>query len=129
MAWYELELLYIEAARLVAPHMDENTLLSAGDVGALGFFTPARILDTVGLNSPRSLDYYPLDEAFYVSNYAIPAELFLSEQPDWIIVQEVYIRRTAMENPAFQQQYQLWHILPNDIYGSRGMLIFRRTSE
>jgi hypothetical protein len=129
MAWYQLELLYIEAARLVAPHMDESTLLSAGDVGALGYFTPARILDTVGLNSPRSLAYYPLDEAHYVSNYAIPTELFLSEQPDWIIVQEIYIRRTALENPEFQRSYRLWHTLPNDIYDSRGMLIFRRSSE
>jgi hypothetical protein len=127
MAWFKLELLYQQAAELIAPHMNEETLLAAGDVGALGYYTPARILDTVGLNSPVTLDYYPLDAEYYVTNYAIPAELFLSEQPDWIVVQEVYIRRTAMEDADFQGRYQLWDTLPNDIYGSEGMLIFRKT--
>jgi hypothetical protein len=126
MAWFKLEQLYTQAAAEISPYINEDTLLAAGDVGALGYYTPARILDTVGLNSPVTLEYYPLDEQYYVTNYAIPAELFLTEQPDWIVVQEVYIRRTALENAEFQQQYQLWQVLPNDIYGSRGMLVFRR---
>jgi hypothetical protein len=127
MAWFKLELLYQEAAHKIAPYMNADTLLAAGDVGALGFYTPARILDTVGLNSPVTLDYYPLDQEYYVTNYAIPVELFLSELPDWIVVQEVYIRLTALQDAEFQRRYQLWDTLPNDIYGSEGMLIFRKT--
>jgi hypothetical protein len=127
MAWFKLELLYQEAAERTAHYMNEETLLAAGDVGALGFYTPARILDTVGLNSPVTLNYYPLDSEYYVTNYAIPVELFLTELPDWIVVQEVYIRRTAMEDAGFQKRYQLWDTLSNDIYGSEGMLIFRKT--
>jgi hypothetical protein len=79
------------------------------------------------LNSPVTLDYYPLDQEYYVTNYAIPVELFLSELPDWIVVQEVYIRLTALQDAEFQRRYQLWDTLPNDIYGSEGMLIFRKT--
>jgi hypothetical protein len=129
MAWFELELLYRQAADVIAPYINEESLLAAGDVGVLGFYTRANILDTVGLNSPRTLDYYPLDEAYYVTNYAIPSDLFLAELPDWIVVQEVYVRLTAMQDTGFQRRYQLWQTLPNDIYGSRGMLIFRRIGD
>lgn len=126
MAWIKLELLYRQAAELINPYLDQNSLLAAGDVGVLGYYTPARILDTVGLNSPQSLKYYPLPDSAYVINYAIPAELILREQPDWLVVLEVYGRRTLMVEARFRQQYELWRVLPTDIYGSQGLLIFRR---
>lgn len=127
MAWIKLELLYQRAAGLIAPFMDENTILAAGDVGVLGYFTPARILDTVGLNSPQSLQYYPIDTQAYVINYAIPTELMIQEEPDWIVILEVYGRHTFLEDERFKTQYRLWEELPTDIYGSNGMLIFKKT--
>ena len=126
MAWFKLELLYQQAAAEFGPQMNTDTLLAAGDVGALGYFTPARILDTVGLNSPQTLRYYPLDDSYYVTNYAIPTNLILDEQPDFIIILEVYARRTFLQNARFQQQYELVKTLPTDIYTSDGMLLFRR---
>ena len=126
MAFIKLELLYRQAAELIAPQMDENTLLAAGDVGVLGYYTPARILDTVGLNSPVSTTYYPLPAEDYVINYAIPAELILNEKPDWVVILEVYGRRTLLKNPDFQSAYELVETLPTDMYGSQGMLIFKR---
>ena len=126
MAWIKLELLYQQAAEKLAPYLDSDTTLAAGDVGALGYYTPARILDTVGLNSPQSLRYYPIDEELYVINYAIPGELILSEQPDYIVILEVYGRRTLLRENRFEQQYELLETLPTDIYGSQGMLVFRR---
>lgn len=125
MAFIKLELLYRQAADLIAPHLDQNTLLAAGDVGVLGYYTPARILDTVGLNSPISTTYYPLPPDDYVINYAIPAELILTEQPDWVVILEVYGRRTLLPNPDFQAAYHLVDTLPTDIYGSQGLLIFQ----
>ncbi len=126
MAWIKLELLYSEAASMVSPLMTENTLLAAGDVGVLGFYTPARILDTVGLNSPQSLEYYPIPQDEYVINYAIPTQLILQEKPDWIIILEVYGRNTFLQNEDFQNRYELWKMLPTDIYGSEGLLLFRK---
>jgi len=76
MAWYQLELLYRQAADSLAAEDLANGLdppvLAAGDVGVLGYFTRMRILDTVGLNSPQSTRYYPLEAALYTINYAIP---------------------------------------------------------
>jgi hypothetical protein len=126
MAWFKLELLYRQAADYLAPRLTAASRLAAGDVGVLGFYTPARILDTVGLNSPESLRYYPLDKQYYVINYAISADLILDERPDYVVILEVYARLTLLQDPRFSQQYTLLRTLPTDIYGSRGMLIFAR---
>jgi len=126
MAFIKLELLYRQAATLIYPQLTAQSVLAAGDVGVLGFFTPARILDTVGLNSPISTGYYPLPAEQYVINYAIPTALILDQQPDWIVILEVYARRTFLEDPAFAARYRLIEKIPTDLYGSDGLLIFQR---
>lgn len=126
MAFIKLELLYDQAAQTVLPHLHPGDVLAAGDVGVLGYVTHSTILDTVGLNSPRALLYYPIDQADYVINYAIPTRLILQEQPDAIIILEVYGRKTFLQNPDFQKQYTLLKTIPTDMYGSQGMLIFLR---
>ena len=132
MAWYQLEILYRQAAsRLnleIAGHAGEATI-AAGDVGVLGYYTGARILDTVGLNSPQSLRYYPLDPAYYEINYAIPPDLILDNSPDYIVILEIYGRRGLLKDPRFQKSYQLVEKIPTDIYGSDGMLIFKRVGQ
>ncbi len=126
MAWYKLELLYRQAADFLAPQMSPGDVLAAGDVGVLGYYTPARILDTVGLNSPETLAYYPLDPKYYVINYAVAPDLILDQQPDWVVILEVYGRLGLLPDPRFQAQYELVKTLDTDIYGSEGMLIFKR---
>jgi hypothetical protein len=126
MAFIKLELLYRQAAAKIAPSLDEHSLLAAGDVGVLGYFTPARILDTVGLNSAISTAYYPLPPEQYVINYAIPTRLILDQQPAFVVVLEVYVRNTLLKDPTFLQQYKLVEKIDTDIYGSNGMLIFKR---
>jgi len=125
MAYIQLELLYRQAAARIAPELTPQSLLAAGDVGVLGYFTPARILDTVGLNSPLSTSYYPIPADQYVINYAIPTALILDQHPDWIVTLEVYGRRTFLPDPRFQAGYRLVETIPTDMYGSQGMLIFQ----
>jgi hypothetical protein len=126
MAFIKLELLYRQAAAIINPQLTAQSVLAAGDVGVLGFFTPARILDTVGLNSPVSTGYYPLPAEQYVINYAIPTALILDQQPDWIVILEVYARRTFLADPAFAERYRLIEKIPTELYGSDGLLIFQR---
>jgi hypothetical protein len=130
MAWYKLELLYHEAAGLLSAEIEQRgqelPTLAAGDVGVLGFHTPTRILDTVGLNSPQSTDYYPLDPQYYVINYAIPPELILDNRPDYVILLEVYGRKGLLKDARFLENYRLLYKLPTDIYGSDGMLVYAR---
>jgi hypothetical protein len=126
MAWYELELLYQKAAQIVKPFLTTESTLAAGDVGVLGYFTQARILDTVGLNSPVALQYYPLDEKYYVTNYAVAPDLILDQQPELIVLMEVYGRLGLFKDPRFIAQYDLLALIPTDIYGSEGMHIYIR---
>ena len=129
MAFIKLELLYRQAADVVMTQMKPGETLAAGDVGVLGYYTGAPMLDTVGLNSPRSLDFYPLPDEAYVINYAIPAALILQAQPDWLVALEVYGRNTYLQDARFSARYERVAMLPADIYGSRGLGIWRRTGE
>ena len=91
MAWYQLEILYRQvASRLnpeIAGHAGEATI-AAGDVGVLGYFTGAWILDTVGLNSLNHCAITRLIELYYEINYAIPPDLILDNSPDYIVILE-----------------------------------------
>lgn len=124
MAWYKLELLYRQAAEVASPYLGPDKTLAAGDVGVLGYYTHARILDLVGLNSPVTTSYYPLDIKYYVTNYAVAPDLVIDQQPDVVVILEVYGRLGLLKDERFIQQYTLLQKLPTDIYGSDGMLIY-----
>ena len=126
MAWHKLELLYEQVGRELAPRVNAQTVIAAGDVGALGYFSNARILDTVGLMSPEASAYYPLDPALYVINYAVPPQLILDKQPDYVVLLEVYGRNGLFIDSRFAVQYTLVQQIPTDIYGSTAMLVYAR---
>jgi hypothetical protein len=129
MAWYLLELRYRQAADYLVANFKaapESITLAAGDVGVLGYFTGARILDTVGLNSPQATRYYPLPESYHVNAYAVSPDLILDERPDYLVILEVYGRNGLLKDTRFLGAYELIHTISTDIYDSRGMLIFAR---
>jgi hypothetical protein len=126
MAWFKLELLYQQAADLVLAQAEPGDTLCAGDIGMLGYRTNVHILDTVGLVTSESSPYYPADPDIYVINYAIPANLVLHLDPDYVVILEVYGRKGLLPDARFQAGYRLVEKLDTDIYGSDGMLIFER---
>ena len=127
MAWHKLELLYTQAGQALAPRITPQTLLAAGDVGALGYYSNARILDTVGLMSPEASAYYPLDPALYALDvYAVPPKLIRDYKPDYVALLEIYGRNGLFIDPEFLAEYELSQKIPTDIYGSDGMLIWTR---
>jgi len=133
MAWYKLELLYKQAADDLLPEVQNTTnksiVLAAGDVGVLGYRLPVHILDTVGLNTPQSSNYYPLDPSYYVIAYAIPPDLILDQQPNYVVFLEVYGRRGLLQDARFSQAYKLKQKIPTDIYGSDGLLVYERINQ
>jgi hypothetical protein len=108
------------------PKCDGSTVVAAGDVGALGYYSGARILDTVGLMLPEASRYYPLDPAIYVTNYAIPPQLILDQRPDYVVLLEIYGRNGLLKEPRFHDAYALVRKLDTDIYDSQGLLVFKR---
>lgn len=126
MAYIQLELLYRQAADVLAGELKPTDVLAAGDIGALGYYTGAYVLDTVGLISPQSVQYYPLPESMYVINYAVPPGLILEYAPEYAVLLEVYGREGLFKRPEFHRRYSLMARIPTDMYGSEDMLIFRR---
>jgi hypothetical protein len=61
-----------------------------------------------------------------VITYAIPTGLILDQQPDYLIALEVYVRNTLLHSEVFLEQYELLRRWPTDIYGSEGLLVYRR---
>ncbi|MFQ6101598.1 MAG: hypothetical protein ACE5OS_10255 [Anaerolineae bacterium] len=127
MAWFKLELLYSQAADVVLTRATPDDTLCAGDIGMLGYRTGLHMLDTVGLVTPEVAQYYPADSDIYVIGYAIPADLVLTLDPDFIVIPEVYGRKGLLPDSRFQAQYRLLEKIETDIYGSDGMLVFQRT--
>jgi hypothetical protein len=124
MAFIELELLYGRAADQLAPNLG-NLTIAAGDVGVLGYYTNAHILDLVGINSPETLRYYPLDESLYGDFiYAVSPDLIVAELPEYLVILEIYGRYGLLKDERFVEAYELIQTLPTDIYGSDGMLIY-----
>ncbi len=124
MAYIQLELLYQQAAQTLAPRIEPNQVLAAGDIGALGYYTQARILDLLGLTTREATAYYPAPEAIYAINFAVPPRLVADLQPDYIVVLEAYARLGLLMDAGFLDTYQLIDRLPTDIYGSDGLLTF-----
>jgi hypothetical protein len=52
--------------------------------------------------------------------------LISDQKPDWLVAPEVYLRKGVLPDTQFQAQYQLFEKIPSDIYGSDGLLVFRR---
>ena len=126
MAWYKLELLYRQAAELVKARLEPGDVVAAGDIGAVGWFTGAPVLDTLGLISPEAVPYYPLDPSALVISYAMSPDLIRDLQPEYIITLEVYVRNTLLPAGWFAEHYRLLRKLEADVYGSDGMLVFER---
>jgi hypothetical protein len=126
MAWFKLELLYREAADVVRPRLQPGDMVAAGDIGAVGWFTGAPILDTLGLISPRAVGYYPLDPSLLVITYAISPDLIRDQKPKYLITLEVYVRKTLLPAAWFGAEYRQIAKLDTDTYGSDGLLIFER---
>jgi len=129
MAWHEIELNYRRMAEALRDEfgVTEQSLVAAGDIGAVGYYSRARILDTVGLITPEVSAYYPLDRSLLIedANYAIPPAIIFDYRPDYLVVMESFVRNGLARDPAFAELYQQVRFIPTDFYGT-GMILYQR---
>lgn len=133
MAFHELELNYEQMAqRLVEEEgISRDTLIAAGDIGAVGFYSDATILDTIGLVTKNLDGYYDPEvqrEIIAVdANYAIPPEMIFDRQPEYLVVMVDFISNGLRQDPRFVIQYgtEPLYRIKTDYYGGE-MLVYKR---
>lgn len=132
MAFHDIELNYRRMAEILRNDygLRESDTLAAGDIGALGYYSRARIFDTIGLVTEGAADYYSDPAALRAlraegQNYVIPPDLILDREPDFLVVMEGFIRNGLAQDPRFTAQYELIEVIPVEYYGT-GMLAYRR---
>lgn len=129
MAWHAIELLYQQMGTTLREDfgVTRATRVASGDIGAVGFFSGAAIVDTVGLVTPELTRYYPVDPALIAEgqNYAIPPALIADTQPDFLVTMEAFIRLGLAQDEAFLRDYALVLEYPTTFYGT-GMQLWQR---
>jgi hypothetical protein len=129
MAWHKQESFYLEIALQLRDEygVTPDTLVAAGDIGVIGYFSRATILDTVGLVTPSLSRYYPVDKTIIVpgQNYAIPPTIILDNDPAFLVVMEAAVRLGLEQNAEFKAEYERVNEIPTDFYGT-GMYLYKR---
>ena len=123
----ERENLYARVASDLEPDMSPKTVIAALEIGALGFHSSALILDTIGLVSPESSAFYPMDprEAVLGVENAMPTDLILKLKPDYIVSLEVFVRESLLKSYEFERLYESARFYPGRAFGSKGLYVFR----
>jgi len=129
MAWHKIELNYRRMGEILRSEygVTEATVVAAGDIGAVGYYSRAHILDTVGLVTPEMAAYYPVDASLLAegANYAVPPAIIMDYQPDYIVLMESFVRNGLARDPAFKRLYAQVRFFATDYYGT-GMILYQR---
>jgi hypothetical protein len=129
LAWHQIELYYQQIGTLLRDEygVTADTLVASADIGAVGYYSRATIIDTVGLITPEMIDYYPVDPALIVEdqNYAIPPQLIHDTAPAYLVTMEAFVRQGLSLDEQFHNYYNLAYEIPTDFYGT-GMQLYVR---
>jgi arabinofuranosyltransferase len=118
--------LYLSVGQSLAAMLPADAVVAAPEIGALGYASNLRVLDTVGLVSPAAVPYYPLPPDQFVTDSAIPARLIDDRRPDAVVTLDVFAERSLLPDPTFQHDYRLEAEYPTNVWQSQSLLLFRR---
>jgi hypothetical protein len=130
MAWHQIELYYEQMARALVDQygVGPQTVIAAGDIGAVGYFTRAQIIDSIGLVTPAAMRYYPIPAEMVVGgqNFAVAPGLILDTKPDFLVVMEAHVRLGLEQDADFKRLYGDPILrIPTDFYGT-DMRVYQR---
>jgi hypothetical protein len=123
------EQVLLDVGRGLSQSLPPTAVVAAPEIGALGYASNLRILDTVGLVSPAALRYYPLPGEQLVVDNAIPARLIDDQRPDVVVTLDAFAERSLLVDPTFQRDYKLEGTYPVQVWSSTAVLLFRRVSD
>jgi len=118
--------LYSMLAIRLSEQVSGDPVIAASEIGALGYYSSAYILDTIGLVSPQAIPYNPAPRSPSTLPYAIPTELILDHRPEFVVSLEIFARDTLLRSSEFSEDYDLVQEIDTAAFGSDGLLVFRR---
>ncbi len=109
--------------------LSPSDLVAAPEIGAVGYYTRARILDTSGLVTPASLRYH--DAAWKtrgsgLSGGNVPPRLLGELRPDYVVSLTAFLEPLLEAEPAALRPYERIATYPAGFMGSR-LEVYRRT--
>lgn len=119
---------YAAAGRYLAPRLGAQTVVALPEIGAFGYVSRARILDTVGLVSPEAVRFYPLPPGLRSDN-AVPPELVRQLRPDYLVGLDLFLPEPLLAADWFQRQYRLIAAFDAPIWGARAVLVYERHAD
>ena len=121
--------LYRRAVRELG--LGPSDLVSGPEVGALGWETRARVLDTEGLVSPVALAFH--DPAWRnrpgapsIHGGEIPPRLIREAAPQYLVALTRFLEPALAADPHVLDRYDLVALYPSWVFGSRGVAVYRR---
>jgi hypothetical protein len=122
------EQVLLEAGQALRVSLPADAVVAAPEIGALGYASTLRILDTVGLVSPAALPYYPVPEDQVVpdADNAIPPRLIRDQRPEAVVTMDAFARRSLLLDGGFRADYRLEASYPADVWASHELWVFRR---
>lgn len=120
------ETLMLDVGQQLAATLPASAVVAAPEIGAVGYASGLRVLDTVGLVSPEAVPYYPLPAEQVLTDNAIPPRLILDRRPDVVVTLDAFAQKSLLADPAFGDAYRLEQRYPVDVWQSHELLMFRR---
>ncbi|MFN7987977.1 MAG: hypothetical protein U0529_10920 [Thermoanaerobaculia bacterium] len=123
------ELYRVAALRMNAAPAD---VVLAPEIGALGFYTPARIWDTSGLVTPAALRFRGAEwrererGPLSIGGGTIPPGVIEAVRPDWIVALSRFLDPLLRVSPRALDGYELFAEYPTERWGSRAVVVYRK---
>ena len=117
---------YREVAIRFRDSFGPESVVAASEIGALGYYSDARILDTAGLISPSALRYYPLPASLYSTNYAIPPDLIRDSQPDFLVTFELFASGGLLKEEWFAEDYEEIYRKSTQAFNDSDLLVYQK---
>lgn len=122
------ERIYRRVALRLRQVIPPDSRVALAEIGAFGFYHPARVVDAVGLVTPDAQRCYPLPKSRYLWNSAIPAGLIEEQQPDYVVAFRDFMRLSLLPSPSFRAAYRWLGTFPDTLWESPGPWVYRRVS-
>ena len=116
----DINAVHVEMGRWLAQNIPPRALVATHDIGAIGYFSGRRVLDTTGLISPAVLDYLHRG----VRADAGVLQFLQRRRPDYLVILPNWYPHLAAQRRYFQPVHEV-AVAAGTIVGGRRFVAYR----